>query len=337
MTRRRRGTRWPAGALVAGSLLALLSGCSAPPPQPADPDLQTTAVPPSGAPGVRTTAGTSPRTSTAASASTPAGTAAPRRTTSPPRTGVPALTGPQHAVQPPPANGRFDYQIGGAYPPAATVDIVDRDHSDPPAPGRYGICYINAFQTQPGAQTSWPAPAVLRTASGELVEDPDWPGEYVLDTRTAGSRAAIMGVLQPWLQKCAAEGFRAVEPDNLDSWTRSDRLLTAADNVALATEFTQAAHALGLAVAQKNTAELAPMRARIGFDFAIAEECQPTRECDAFTAAYGTEVIEIEYPDNGGPAAFQAACAARGARISIIYRDRMVRAAGRSGYTYQDC
>ena len=47
--------------------------------------------------------------------------------------------------------------------------------------------------------------------------------------------------------------------------------------------------------------------------------------------------FEIEYTDNGGLSGFNAACAARGASISIIYRDRDVVAKGTSGYVYKSC
>jgi len=32
---------------------------------------------------------------------------------------------------------------------------VSRDHSDKAADGLYNICYINAFQTQPDAESFW--------------------------------------------------------------------------------------------------------------------------------------------------------------------------------------
>jgi hypothetical protein len=67
------------------------------------------------------------------------------------------------------------------------------------------------------------------------------------------------------------------------------------------------------------------------------EECQPYAECGAYVRAYGREVIEIEYPDNGGLAGFAAACRARGNRISIVYRDRNVTPAGQPGYIEQHC
>ncbi|WP_233149598.1 endo alpha-1,4 polygalactosaminidase, partial [Kineosporia sp. A_224] len=256
----------------------------------------------------------------------------------------PTATRPPTTTQPapgsitlPPADGVLDYQIGGAYQPDADVDIVDRDHTDDPVPGKYNICYVNGYQTQPGSLGSWPAGAVLRDASGDLVEDKGWPGEYMLDTRTAASRDLVAGVVHGWMTGCRDAGFDAVEIDNLDTYTRTS-LLTQAGNLALATLFVRDAHALGLAIGQKNTVEIAAQgRRQIGFDFAIAEECQVYDECGDYMSAYGNQVYEVEYPDAGGRSNFERACAARGARISITYRDRNVAPRGRSSYVFEHC
>ncbi|MFN8195273.1 MAG: endo alpha-1,4 polygalactosaminidase [Nocardioidaceae bacterium] len=238
----------------------------------------------------------------------------------------------------PPANGTFDYQIGGPYVPASGVSVVDRDRTAAPAAGFYNVCYINAFQTQPGESGLWPSSVILKNANGTPVEDPGWPGEYVLDTRTAANRTAILGVLGPWMQDCKNRGYAAIEPDNLDSYTRSKGLVTQANNVAMAAMLVTDAHARGLAVAQKNDTDIAPVgRSQIGFDFAIVEECQPYAECSAFTGVYGTQVFEIEYTDGGGLANFNAACAARGSSISITYRDRDVVPRGTAGYVFSTC
>ncbi|WP_225769757.1 endo alpha-1,4 polygalactosaminidase [Inquilinus sp. Marseille-Q2685] len=249
----------------------------------------------------------------------------------------------------PPANGQFDYQIGGAYAAAAGVAIVDRDRLAAPAPGKYSICYVNAFQTQPGDAVWWTQnhSNLLVKKDGKYVIDPDWPDEYILDTSTAAKRTALMAIVGPWIDKCAADGFKAVEPDNLDSWTRSKGVLSKAGNTAFAKLLVQRAHAANIAIAQKNTSELAPIGiSQIGFDFAIVEECQVWSECEAFTDVYGNQVYEIEYNDNdrdadGNPvdpiSFFNAACAARGSKISIIYRDRDVVPAGDSDYEYKWC
>lgn len=240
-------------------------------------------------------------------------------------------------VAPPPA-GIADYQLGGAYPPSANTQIVTRDRTDKPAPGRYSICYVNAFQTQPETYSWWRqhhSNLLLRSPrTGRLVRDPGWPDEILLDIRTSAKRAAIAKVTRPWFDRCAADGYRAVEPDNLDSWTRSRGFIRQAHAIALAKRLVASAHQSGLAIAQKNTPELTSKG--LGFDFAVAEECEVYRECGAYTKAYGRRVIEIEYTDNGRRA-YARACAARAGDISIMLRDRDVRPAGSPGHVHETC
>lgn len=239
----------------------------------------------------------------------------------------------------PPANVPFDYQLGGPYSPDPAVGIVDRDRSERPVTGRYNVCYVNAFQTQPGETAWWrrhhPS-LLLRTRGGRLVVDRDW-GEVLLDTSTGRKRAALARMVGRWIDGCRARGFQAVEPDNLDSWTRSRGRLTRAENAAYAARLVRRAHAAGLAIAQKNDTAMLPRARRIGFDFAVAEECQVYAECGAYERVYGTRVYEVEYADAGGRAGFDRACAARGSRLSITYRDRDLVPRGRPGYVAAYC
>ncbi len=246
---------------------------------------------------------------------------------------VTAVTG----VTLPPAGGTADYQLGGAYRPAAKVDIVVRDRTAEPVRGVYSICYVNAFQTQPGTLRWWKKKhpdLLLRDRQGRLVRDADWPDEVLLDLRTARKRATVAGITRRWFADCARRGFQAVEPDNLDSWTRSKKLMRRSHAKAHATRLVRAAHAEGLAIAQKNTVELNGRR--LGFDFAVAEECQVHRECGRYVRMYGRRVIEIEYTDNGRTA-FRRACRARGSRISVLLRDRDLVPRHRKGYVYRTC
>jgi hypothetical protein len=243
-------------------------------------------------------------------------------------------------VVPPPVDAAVDYQLGAAYAPAAGVTVVTRDVTSTPAPGTYGICYVNAFQTQPGTRSWWLAhhpSLLLRDMAGRLVTDPDWPDETLLDTSTSAKRRELLAVADIWLARCAAKGFRAVEPDNLDSWTRSRDRLTMRMNAGYAAALVTHAHTRGLAVAQKNDVDMLRLRSTTRFDFAVAEECQVYAECGAYTAVYGDHVIEIEYTDAGGRASFRSACAARGSRISIVYRDRDLVARGKPGYAFATC
>jgi hypothetical protein len=243
------------------------------------------------------------------------------------------------AVTLPPANGAFDYQLGGAYPPPPGSRIVTRDRTESPAPGVYSICYVNALQTQAGELRWWRSHhrSLLLRRRGRELQDPGWPGEVLLDTSTRHRRARIARVIGGWIRGCARKGFKAVEPDNLDSWTRSRGRLTSADNFALARRLIAVAHRAGLAIAQKNAAENTRAGRRAGFDFAVAESCQVYDECNSYTDAYGAEVLEIEYADEGGQANFEAACRARGASISIDYRDRNLVTPDDAGYVDRAC
>ena len=240
-------------------------------------------------------------------------------------------------VPPPPHTG-FSYQIGGPFRTGPGVQVVDRDWHVAPAPQAYGICYVNAFQAQPEDHAWWSSRhrSLLLRQRGRPVIDTAW-NEQLLDTSTRVKRRALAGIIGGWIDSCARAGYRAVEPDNLDSWTRSRGALTVSENLALARLLILRAHADGLAIAQKNAAELASAGRRLSFDFAIAEECQAFQECGSYLHAYGDRVIEIEYPDDGGLHNFLNACRLRGNRISIIYRDRAVTPGGHPGFIERRC
>lgn len=235
-----------------------------------------------------------------------------------------------------PAAVTFDYQLGGAYDLPAGVTVLARDRSDAPASGVFSICYVNGFQTQPGELTVWPQEALLY-ADGAPVIDADWPDEVLLDTSTQAKRQAILSIVTPWIETCAADGYQAVEFDNLDSFTRSDEALTLQDNLALAAEFAEVAHEAGLLVGQKNSAEITTeLREQAKFDFAVAEECAAYEECDAYTEAYGEAVIDIEYTDTL-PRSFAEMCADPASPSSMILRDRELTTPNSPDYVFESC
>ncbi|MZD04032.1 hypothetical protein GTW43_02890 [Streptomyces sp. SID5785] len=242
-----------------------------------------------------------------------------------------ASAGPT-AVSLPPSHAGFDYQIGGAYTPPPGVEVVSRDHSATAAPGLYNICYVNAFQAQPGAEGDWDDDLLLRDGDGDVVYDGDW-GEAVLDIRTADKRKRIAAKVNGWIDGCADKGFQAVEPDNYDSFTRFPDYLTAQQATAYIALLATHAHGEDLAVAQKNTAELAGVGKETGLDFAVVEECGAYDECGDFTAEYGDDVVVVEYSAGG----LRKACAAWGDQLSIVRRDVDVSPAGSSGYVRQTC
>lgn len=252
-----------------------------------------------------------------------------------PAEGTGSAAQPAAKVVAPKANAGFDYQIGGGYRPPAGVEAVSRDRGDEPAKGLYNVCYVNAFQTQPDALSWWQKnnpDLLLRDGDGDPVNDDAW-GEALLDTSTAAKRTRLAKIVGGWIDGCAKSGFQAVEPDNLDSYERSDGRLTASHNAAFAKLLAGRAHADGLAIGQKNTTDLLGRHKEIGFDFAVAEECGRYDECGDYAAAYQDRVFVIEYTDRD----FQRACASVGAKLSVVRRDLDVRPAGQAGYAFRTC
>jgi hypothetical protein len=196
----------------------------------------------------------------------------------------------------PPGNAGFDYQIGRYDDPPEGVTVVSRDREAPPVEGLYNICYVNGFQTQPGETDWWLAnhPDLVLMGDGGPVEDTRWD-ELLLDISTPAKRAALAAIVGEWVDGCRRDGFQAVEIDNLDTYSRSGGRLTTDQAVAYQRLLADRAHAAGLAVAQKNAAEIVDRRAEMGTDFALAEACNRWSECDAYTRGYGDRVLVVEY------------------------------------------
>ncbi|MFF9772726.1 endo alpha-1,4 polygalactosaminidase [Streptomyces sp. NPDC013978] len=232
----------------------------------------------------------------------------------------------------PPKHVRWDYQIGGAYSLPAGVRVVSRSYEDPAAPGAYNICNFNALQAQEDAEDDWDSDLLLRDADGKVVRDEEW-NEAVLDIRTAAKRERVASRVNGWIDECAAKGYQAVEPDNYDTFTRFPDHLTADQAKAFMKLLSAHAHAKGLAVAQKNTLELAPDRASVGMDFAVVEECGEWDECGDFAKAFDDNVFVVEYTAKG----LATACEGWGGELSIVRRDQDVVPEGTGGYLEQTC
>ena len=320
------------------SLVAVLlvTGCSAAARAPGAQGVSTAA--PAGPAGVSPSTG--PPSSPAVTSSRPAHASSAASTTRAasgldPRSSpaAPASASAVGRYTLPPINAMADYQLGGAYPPARGVSVVVRDRADSPAAGHYNVCYVNAFQTQTAELGWWTRtnPDLLLTRDGKYVVDQEW-SENLLDISTPSKRARLAAIVGSWIDGCRRAGFQAVEPDNLDSWTRSDGLLTATEAVAYVRLLAARAHADGLAIAQKNAVELAGRRAQTGLDFAIAEECMQYDECGAYATAFSDHVLVIEYDRSN----FTAACR-RWPQLSVVLRDVDLVPVGESGYLRDAC
>lgn len=231
--------------------------------------------------------------------------------------GVAGVAGPSYGgVERLPSDSDVDYQLGGAAPMPPHVGIIVRDRTAAPAAGRYNVCYVNGFQTQPDAKRFWRARwwLVLKQG-GRPVVDQAW-GEWLLDLRTPRKRLAVARIMGRWTRGCADDGFAAVEYDNLDSFSRSHGLLRRKHALALARLLVRRAHSAGLAVGQKNLAEYDGTQ--LGFDFAVSESCAQWDECGSYVASYGDQVLVVEYR----AADFEEVCEQYGDRLPVVLRDQ---------------
>jgi hypothetical protein len=234
----------------------------------------------------------------------------------------------------PPMGAALDYQLGGAYNPDSSVKIVSRDRTAKPAAGLYNICYVNGFQAQPGEEDFWlsdHADLVLRDTSGEPVIDEDW-NELMLDISSADKRTKLAEIVGGYIDGCAKSGFDAIEIDNLDSFSRSGGRLNEQNAIEFMALLSKRAHASGMPIAQKNSAELVSQRAKLMTDFAIAEECNRYDECDVYTKAYGDMVLVIEYRK----ADFDKGCKAF-PNLSMVLRDVDLTTPDGSSYVFEGC
>jgi hypothetical protein len=280
------------------------------------------------------TGGGDPRTSRDTSSSA---SSEPSSEPSPDRTD-PQVQLPQ--VRLPPANAGFDYQLSEPYPVPSGVSVVTRDRTAPVAAGAYNICYVNAFQAQPDEISWWRKhhPELLLRHNGSEVVDSFWD-ETLFDVSTPARRESLLAIVGPWIDGCAAAGFDAVEPDNLDSWTRSEGLLNQDQAVAFAGMLADRAHANGLAIAQKNASELETSGRSAGLDFAVAEQCQDYEnddglpECENYIAVYGPHLLVVEYDREH----FRQACSRYGPTLPVVLRDEDLSAPGSGDYLFDTC
>jgi hypothetical protein len=177
--------------------------------------------------------------------------------------------------------------------PVAAYDIDGFDNSAAEVStlhgqGKHVICYIDV-----GTAENWRADnssfpvSVLGSSNG-------WPGERWLDIRQLGILEPIMAAR---FQMCKNKGFDAIEPDNMDGYSNSSGFpLTAASQLSYNDWVADEAHALGMAVFQKNDGEQAS-QLQSHFDGALDEQCNEYHECMSFQPylAAGKPVLNAEY------------------------------------------
>ena len=128
-----------------------------------------------------------------------------------------------------------------------------------------------------------------------------------------------------------------VAPNLLYRWRRlmlegGSVAVTEDDNVSFMARLAVVAHEHGLAIGQKNSAELVPRARELGTDFAVAEECNRYDECADYQAYYDNLVFVIEYRGQD----FDQGCS-EFPELSIVLRDLNLTTPSSSSYVFDGC
>ncbi len=220
--------------------------------------------------------------------------------------GAPADPAPQPFQSKPmwvPAPGsEWQWQLTGSLDLDVDVPIYDVDFETTSAADvaalkqkdRRVICYLSAgsWEDFRGDADAFPETVLGKEMSG-------WPDERWLDIRRVD---LLLPIMAGRMDTCAAKGFDAVEPDNVDGYRNDSGFpLTAEDQLAYNRAIAGLAHERGLSVGLKNDLDQIPHLAG-AFDFAVNEECVRYSECDRyapFTEA-GKAVLHVEYEGSLG-------------------------------------
>jgi endo-alpha-1,4-polygalactosaminidase (GH114 family) len=211
----------------------------------------------------------------------------------------------------PPLGATWQWQLNGTIDLSVPAAVYDIDLFDATAEqvaqlharGTRVVCYVNV-----GAWEDWRADQALFPFEVLGDDYENWPGERWLDIRQIDKLAPLIGAR---LDQCRAKGFDAVEPDNLESYLNDTGFpITQADQIHFNRWIAQEAHRRGLAVALKNSKDLAALL-QPEFDFAVVENCFTEEEdfCGdlAVFSRAGKPVLMAQYEEDGGD--WEVACA----------------------------
>jgi Glycoside-hydrolase family GH114 len=207
------------------------------------------------------------------------------------------------------------YDIDGFETSAAEVSTL---HGQ----GKHVICYVDVGTYEPGRPDSSSFPASIL---GSGVQG--WPGEQWLDV---GNLAVLEPIMTARFQMCAAKGFDAVEPDNMDGFENGSGFpLTSTQQLTYDEWVAGEVHSLGMAVFQKNDGQQTPQLVS-HFDGALDEQCNQYSECSSFQpySSAGKPVLNAEYELSiGSFCSADTAAGIMGARFDLSL----------SGTTFEPC
>ncbi|MDV6373630.1 endo alpha-1,4 polygalactosaminidase [Deinococcus arenicola] len=243
----------------------------------------------------------------------------------------------------------WDWQIGaqqaGLVSVPRGIKLIDLDGFETSAAtvtrlkkqGLYVVCYINAGSYEPYRPDSARYPARLK-----LGVDPNWKDEAFVDIRDVfRPKSVLADVLRKRLKMCRDKGFAAVEPDNLQNDENAPGgVITLQNQVDFNGWLADEAHALGLAIFQKNGPDKVLLRDRTGkrlvdkFDGILNESCHEFDECGPLAeyVGRGKPALNVEYKEK-----FLNCAGARRLGINSMFKDLYLRGAREAEYRRVAC
>ena len=209
---------------------------------------------------------------------------------------VPAPSPCAGCWDPEPTTEPWQWQLQGKIDLSVPAPVYDVD-IDPSssvveaihAQGDRAICYVSVGTYEPFRDDAKKFPKRMLGKRVDGFEEERW-----LDVRELDALAAIM---EPRFDECAAKGFDAVEPDNVDAYqNRSGFPLDGKDQLAYNAWVANAVHERGMA-GRAEERPRAGSPAAPHFDFAVNEQCFQYRECGVLErfVADGKPVFGTEY------------------------------------------
>jgi len=189
--------------------------------------------------------------------------------------------------------------------------------------GAHTICYVDAG-TDESFRPDHQAYVNFDAACGGCLLGKPLSGfrneRWVNIDNNQGQRTFLLATIGARVDRCRADGFDAVEFDNVDAYTNDTGLpFSESAQLLFDTALANLAHGKGLRVGLKNDlaqiGELLPY-----FDFAINEQCQQFNECatlDPFVSA-GKPVFQVEYQVGAGTVCPAANAANRNAILKSV-------------------
>ncbi len=219
-----------------------------------------------------------------------------------------------HARWIPPANSTYQILYGGSYSTGVAASIYDIDMFDANAArvsalhamGRKAVCYVDV-----GTWENWRPDASQFPKSVLGKPDGGWPGERWLDVRQT---AILEPIMEKRFEECKAKGFDGMDPDNLDGYQNPTGFpIDYAEQLTYDTWVAQAAHALGLTVAQKGDNGMVHALSKV-YDFAVVEQCWVQGWCPQFDVYTGRNALVVDVEYGVPPARFRKKTCAEAAK-----------------------